>query len=372
MNFNFNYEKFRALIFDLGYDSEKMFFEETRTPKSTFQNIKNGSCDLTTVKRLCGVLKCEITDLFPSERLLDYKNEQYVSRVKKIAVLSVTTGVGVTTFSVNLAQMLERRKYKTLIVEIGESSSFDILELHNKKSKTITIKIADSSLDVKRHGNWLDSLRLYNHSSSTSNELNSENGINFELTNLKMIFEELVKKNHYDYIVFSCKHFPFHTLIEKGIDDIHGQVQLVKLADIAIVGLDTKKVKIERAKLLIKWLCNLNIEIFISEFMRAKKDMFTYTRYQNNEKVAYFDKLLYRKYITDQKKYFKILHDVSSQDKNVHVLEQFLSYFGDISLENLGKSIFKTQDSLLKKAVRNYKYQVKNIFEEIDSFEREV
>lgn len=372
MNYNFNYDKFRTLIFALGYKSEKNFFEETRTPKSTFQNIKNGSCDLSTVKRLCGILKCEITDLFPSDILFNAKNESYVLKVKKIAILSTMTNIGVTTFSVNLAQMLERRRYKTLIVEVGNSTNFDILELHNRNTKFIPTIIGDSVLKIKRHGPWLDSLRITDYKNDTSHKFNDQSGVNLELSNLEIMFEELVKKNHYVYIIFSCRGFPFHSLIEKRLDDMYGQEQLVKLADIALVGIETSRIKIERVKVLINWLCELKIEIFITEFMRKKKKWFTDTRDENGEDVTVFDKNNYDKYLTNQKEYFMILHDLAKQMKNVHIMEHFLTYFGRSDFQYLSKSIFTTEDSKLKVSLRNYKYQVKNLFDELDSFEREV
>ena len=53
------------------------------------------------------------------------------------------------------------------------------------------------------------------------------------------------------------------------------------------------------------------------------------------------------------------------------MVEQTLTYFKNISFNNLRKSIYETEDSKLRKSVRSYKYEVKNIFDEIDSFERE-
>jgi hypothetical protein len=380
MTYNFNYAQFRTLIFDLGYKSEKNFFEETRTPKSTFQNIKNGTCDLSTVKRLCEILKCEITDLFPSDRLLNVKNESYISKCKKIAVLSQRTGVGVTSFSVNLAQMLERRRYKTLIVELGESVSFDILEKHNKNTKQKTTQIGDLSLEINIHGPWLDSLQLTDSRDENSLFLfglkpsfHSKNSVNLDLSSLKEIFEELVKENHYDYIVFSCRRFPFASALQREFNHIFGPEQFVKLADIALVGFETHLVNINQIKLLIKWLSDLKIEIFVADFMRKKKDFFFNIEYEQNNPDAYFDKILYNKITKERKSYLKTLSNTAKQYKNVHILKQFITFFdGHNEIYYLDRSVFSTVDSKLKSKVRNYKYQIKNLFEEIDAFEREV
>lgn len=380
ITYKFDQYKFTKLIIEQGYSSEMDFFEKTGHPKSTFQNIKNGKCDLSSISRLCDILGCEITDLFPSGRLVNVKNESYIANCKKIAVLSQRTGVGVTSFSVSLAQMLERKRYKTLIVEIGESVSFDILEKHNKKTETIITQAGDLSLEISRHGQWLDSLQLTDIRDVNSLSLFGikqdfyfRNSVNLEKPNIENIFDTLIKKNHYDYLIFSCRRFPFASALQIDADYFYGPEQLVKICDVAIVGYETHLVNLNQIKLLIKWLSELKIETFVADFMRKKKEFFFNTEDDNSIVEPYFNKSLYDQITKERKMYIKVLNDVSREYKNVHILNQFISFFdGHNEIYYLDKSVFSTIDSRLKSKIRNYKYQIKNLFEEIDAFEREV
>jgi DNA-binding Xre family transcriptional regulator len=378
MKYNFDEMKFRRLITDSGYKSENQFLEKTEMPRSTFHNIKKGKCGLYTVLKLCESLGCEVSDLFPSEKIINERNIEYVSKCKKISVFSDMTSIGVTTFSVNLAQLLEKKKYKTLIVEVSNSANFELLTSQSEKTVIIDFLCFDIGLKIHRHSPWLDSLplrdlreQIYINENFPNSVWKIENAVDLSLKNLENIFESLIKNMHYEYIIFSCIRFPKAVYYLDKYNRIEGPEQFPKLSDTVIFGYDSHFLKFGQIELIIDWLSKYKAEVFMVDFRRRKRESFFMSYTDEPDSETYFDKDLYLQCESERKDFKKDFLELMKTNEKLHHLRPYISFFSHYQMMSLNRSIFSIDDTKLKSKVRSYKYQVKNIFDEIDSFERE-
>lgn len=403
MSNNFNRNYFKKRIIELGFKTEKDFLEKTLTPKTTLTHIKEGKCDLSSALRLCSILNCELNDLFPSN--ISIKNNLF----KTISIVASVTNIGISSFAFNLTLLLSKRKFKTMIIEYGSTSSIDILNnLNLNYFEEKSDRYLNNNYSIYKHDNYLYSCIIENANNYTNLEnieidLNSlttkidsltesekiiffnqiKNGDKTKLkdilenvrkdqilnalslmksNDLKAFLENLSKMYNIEYFILNCRGItPPNTLLDDKIHFSRSE-NFINISDIVVVGYCTYKTNIINLFKLIQWISQQNKKVFILEFMRLRNSFFK------------FDKNSFIEYKNNRMKFKETLISKYSNNLNsINLLPLSIDYIEDYTRYYEKKyNIYKVLAVNEKAKIQKYKAVIRNIFEEIEPFLRDL
>lgn len=403
MGTNFNRNYFKKRIIELGFKTEKDFLEKTLTPKTTLVHIKEGKCDLSSALRICSILSCELNDLFPSN--LSIKNNLF----KTISIVTSETNIGISSFAFNLTLLLSKRKFKTMIIEYGSASSIDILNnLNLNYFEEKSDRYLNNDYSIYKHDNYLYSCIIENANNYTNLEnieidlnllttkidslTDSEKIIFFnqikngDKTKLKDILENirkdqilnalsLMKSNdlkaflenlsniyNIEYFILNCRGItPPSTLLDDKMHFSRSE-NFINISDIVVAGYCTYKTNIINFFKLIQWISQQNKKVFILEFMRLGNSFFK------------FDKNSFIEYKNNRMKFKEALISKYSNNLNyIKFLPLSIDYIEDYTKYYTKKyNIYKVLAVNEKAKIQKYKAVIRNIFEEIEPFLRDI
>lgn len=401
MNKNFDRVYFKKRILELGYKTEKDFLEQTLTPKTTLTHIKEGKCDLSSAMRLCVNLKCELNDLFVST------STKALSSFKTIAIVAPESNTGISSFCVNLSLLLSKRKYKTMVIEYGGSSSIDFLHNLNKKN-TVEIqgKFSLNDYTLFKHNDYLTSCYIEDANNFTkldnigidlkllTNKIDAYSNIErqnmfdqmnkgkycnfFELLNdvresqiienmslmsseeIRKLLEYFSSEYNIEYFILNCRGITPISILSTSKPHFARSENFIKISDVVIAGYCTFKTNSENFHKLIELMNNQNIKVYILEFLRLRDAFFK------------LDKLKLNEYKKLRKQFNNSIYNRFNNFKNINFLPFSVDYIeGYTEFYSSNKNIYSIFSINEKSKIQKYKSIVRNIFEEIDTFLRD-
>lgn len=351
----FDNSVFRKKLKDLGYKSENDFFDRTNTAKSTFQNVKIGKCDLVTAIRICKLLDCELSELFPSSNFSNYMFKSF----KTIAIASPNANMGISSLSVDIALKLSSEGLKVMILEYGQTRLIDIISNFRKLIIETEGYYSDNNYSISKFDD-----NFYCLSIEDANDFRKVNGFESAselIKKLSLISNEdltnfLIKLNaiyRIDYFIFSCSGMNRSSVLNSSKKYIERSENFLKISDKVLIGFNTHLVDLESIKGLLKWMPINGQDIYLFETMRFTSEFFKNSEVKSN-------------YFSSREIYLKNLEELISVRENLHLLNTSIDYFRVHEKYHSTKyNLLKFYNNKNKLDLNNYKDQISSLINEL-------